>query len=284
MRKATVNAAPPRVSQYGQVSDAAGASRARSGSKVRRLRSGPMAMPNGTRIAAIDTRSTASPRANPNRDREPADSATAPAALSAITSPESSSAVVVTRMRRHPSPISARSSVRIAAAMADTASVAAARAGAAASTHATPTTAKLVLDASYAWTTSATPTAATPEPASTITRRGSFPNRAKSGATIAATPLAYTRSRNVATFGAAMIGMSRYRITIATTDHTDCANALATGGAVVAVRVSQRLKGQSASRPATPTNSRIAAATMDLTPTPRVEWRTGTRLEMLFTP
>ncbi len=81
-----------------------------------------------------------------------------------------------------------------------------------------------------------------------------------------------------------MIGMNRYRITIATTDQTDCAKALATGGAVVAVRVNQTLSGHSASRPVTPTKSRTAAATIDLTPTPGVVWRIGSRFPMLFTP
>src|SRR5260370_2527600 len=130
-----------------------------------------MAIANGTRIAVIDTRRTAAPRPNPKRDRDATASEIAPAALSVITSPDSRSAPVVVGMRRHPSPILARSSVRIAAAMADTANVAAALAAAAANTHMTPATAKLLLDASYAWTTIATPTAPTPEPARTIAPR-----------------------------------------------------------------------------------------------------------------
>ena len=47
-----------------------------------------------------------------------------------------------------------------------------------------------------------------------------------------------TQKRNVCVGAAAMIGMIRYRTTMATTDHTDCTIALAAGGAVGAVRVS----------------------------------------------
>src|SRR5713101_8229628 len=180
---ATASAAPPRASQYGQPSDAAGASRTRSGSKARRLRSGPVATPRKTRIAA---------------------------------------------------------------AMDEIANVAAARAGAAASTHATPNTARVVVEISYECRTRAAPTAATPDPASAITRRGSLPTRARRGAAIAATPHAYTRSRSVAVVVAATIGMSRYRTTMATTDHTDCAIALAAGAAVDAVRVNQGCSGHRA--------------------------------------
>ena len=55
-----------------------------------------------------------------------------------MTIVDTSSAPELARMRRHASPISARSSVRIAFAMVDAASSAAARAGAMAKTAATP--------------------------------------------------------------------------------------------------------------------------------------------------
>ena len=104
-----------------------------------------MAMP--TRTAAIETSRTASPTASAKRVREPAVKGTARAAAKAITIPATRSAVVVARMRRHPSPISARSLVRIAATIEDVVNAAAARAGAAASTHSTPNTASVGADA-----------------------------------------------------------------------------------------------------------------------------------------
>ena len=116
---------------------------------------------------------------------------------------------MLARMRRSPSPISAMSSVRMAAAIADVASTAAARAGATASTHATPTTANVMLGSWYAWITNAAPIPAAPDDASTMTLRGLLPNRPNSGAAMAATTNAMTRSRIVVAFAAAMIGMIR---------------------------------------------------------------------------
>jgi len=60
--------------------------------------------------------------------------------------------------------------------------------------------------------------------------------------------------------------------------------ALAAGGAVGAVRVSHMWSGHSPSRPATPTNRRMAAVVHVFAPTPSVLWRIGTRLLMLCTP
>src|SRR5260370_37958868 len=67
-------------------------------------------------------------------------------------------------------------------------------------------------------------------------------------------------SRRICMFEAAMNGMILSKTTMATTDQTDCAIALAAGGEVRAVLVSQFCSGQRASRPATPTNRRMEAA------------------------
>src|SRR5260370_38392675 len=75
-------------------------------------------------------------------------------------------------------------------------------------------------------------------------------------------------SRRICMFEAAMNGMILSRTTMATTDQTDCAIALAAGGEVRAVLVSQFCSGQRASRPATPTNRRMGAAVAVLRATP----------------
>src|SRR5258707_1101236 len=77
-------------------------------------------------------------------------------------------------------------------------------------------------------------------------------------------------SRRICTFEAAINGMILSRTTTATIDHTDCAIALAAGGDVRAVLVSQLCRGHRARRPATPMNRRMEAAVSDLRPTPRV--------------
>ena len=74
----------------------------------------------------------------PNRERELTPKASAPLAASPMTMADASSAPELARIRRHASPISAISSVRIAFAMVEAASSAAARAGATARTAATP--------------------------------------------------------------------------------------------------------------------------------------------------
>ena len=71
---------------------------------------------------------------------------------------------------------------------------------------------------------------------------------------------------------------------MATTDHTDCTIALAAGGAVVPVRVTHECSGHSARRPPTPISMRIAAAVHVLSPTPAVEWSTGSSPVMLCKP
>src|SRR5207244_10784797 len=95
--------------------------------------------------------------------------------------------VELARIRRHASPISARSSVRIALAIDEMASHAAARAGAIARTHATPATAKVVDWLRKPEMTTAAAIAATPEPARAMTRRGSLPTKPSTSPTNDAT-------------------------------------------------------------------------------------------------
>src|SRR5260370_42301101 len=75
-------------------------------------------------------------------------------------------------------------------------------------------------------------------------------------------------SRRICTFEAAMNGMILSRTTMATTDHMDCAIALAAGGDVRAELESQFCSGHRASRPATPTNRRMEAAGCEMRPKP----------------
>src|SRR5690242_14749377 len=100
-------------------------------------------------------------------------------------------------------------------------------------------------------TAAATPTAA--EPICATDRRGSMPTRPRSAASDAETAHATTSTWRVRGLVAEKIGVSRYRTTIPTTDHTACTIAEAATGAVVAVCVIHELKGQSASLPPTPT-------------------------------
>src|SRR5487761_1121024 len=106
-------------------------------------------------------------------------------------------------------------------------------------------------------------------------RRGSLPTSARSGAAIAAAPHPYRRPLTVCALEATAMGINRYRTTIASTDHTDCATADAAGGAVTAVRVTHECSGHSARRPAAPTNSKIDATTRDRTVHPGLVWRMG---------
>ena len=85
-----------------------------------------------TRSAAMAIRNRASPSVTPNLDLVSTPSASAPTALKPITSAAPSSTTALLRIRLNASPISPMSSVRIAAAIEEAASVAAARAGAAA--------------------------------------------------------------------------------------------------------------------------------------------------------
>ena len=123
--------------------------------------------------------------------------ASAPVTASAMATTDARNAPEVARIRRHASPISARSSVRIAPAMDVIASEAPARAGAIASTAATPAIAKVD---DWTWnpfisTAAATPTA--PEPTSAMARRGSLPSSPRSGPAMAATRLNEMKARVV---------------------------------------------------------------------------------------
>jgi len=188
---------------------------------------------------------------------------------------EASSAIALPRMRRQASPISARSSVRIALAIDEMASQAAARAGVIASTHATPATAKVVDWLRKPEITTAAPIAATPEPARAMTRRGSLPNRPSTGATTAATAQTPRHAWRVCWLEATRIGITRYSSTIASTDQADCAIAEAAGGAVTVVCVIHAVNGHSASRPAIPSDSRTDPTTSDLTVQPGFVCRIG---------
>src|ERR1700682_308613 len=230
--------AQPAVSQYSQGSDPRAASRTRSGSNARRRRSGPVAMARKTRRDQHDTTSTTSAKTIPKRERELTAKAIAPTALSERTRPAMSRATALTRIRLHASPISARSSVLIAPAIAEAASMPAARAGAAASTHATPATAYPAAENAVAGTskprmTIAAPAAVTPQPSSVITRLGSLPKSASSGAATAATEHAYRHACIVWALEATKIGINLYSTTIPITDQTACAMADAAGGATI---------------------------------------------------
>ena len=85
-----------------------------------------------------------------------------------------SSTAALERMRIHASPISRISSVRIALTMLDAASAPAARAGAAAYTHARPATANVNPRYWKPWIVIAVPTAVTPAPARINALRGSI--------------------------------------------------------------------------------------------------------------
>src|SRR6266851_6423979 len=237
MSEPTRSSAPANASQYGHASDGDGASRTRSGSNARRLRSGPSARARKTLAPPIATTSTASPMASPRFERELTPNASAPTVLRPTTSDATSTARALTRMRVHASPISARSSVRIAPAIADTARTPAALAGAIAKTHATPAIANVAPDTWKPWITTAAPMAVAPEPSSATIRRGSLPTSASSGAATAAAPVAYNKPLTVCVLEATTMGMRRYSTTIASTDHTACATADAAGGAVTAVLV-----------------------------------------------
>ncbi len=173
-RDVAASTSDPSTSQYGQASDALGASRTRSGSNARRRRRGPELVARNTRIAASATTKTASPSVMPNRARESTPIASAPAALTprAIATPSSTAALG--RIRLHASPISRMSSVRIALAMLEAASSPAARAGAAAKTHARPATANVNPWYWKPWMVMAAPTAVTPAPARIRALRGSI--------------------------------------------------------------------------------------------------------------
>src|SRR5690348_6871203 len=108
----------------------------------------------------------------------------------------------------------------------------------------------------------------TAAPASAIARRGSLPSSESTPETIAATAQAASSDCIVRGFDATKIGERRYSTMIPTTDHTDCAMAHAAGGAEVAVCVIQLVKGHSASRPATPTNSSTDPTTSERTVQP----------------
>src|SRR5206468_13096352 len=68
------------------------------------------------------------------------------------------------------------------------------------------------------------------------------------------------------------------------TDHTDCTIADAAAGAVTAVCVIHDVKGHSAMRPPTPTNSSTDATTRDLTVHPRMVCSTVTSVSRLCVP
>src|SRR5579859_5523352 len=127
--------------------------------------------------------------------------------------------------------------------------------------QASPATANVNCGYWNPWMVMAAPTADTPDPTSASTRRGSIPMSEVSGAAIAATAHAITRSRIVCAFDAATMGSSRYSTVIASTGHTAWAMAEAAGGAVVAVPVTHECTGHNARRPATPTNRRTEATT-----------------------
>src|SRR5436309_14317438 len=68
------------------------------------------------------------------------------------------------------------------------------------------------------------------------------------------------------------------------TDHTDCTIADAAAGAVTAVCVIHDVKGHSAMRPPTPTNSSTDATTRDLTVHPGLVCSTGTSVSRVCVP
>src|SRR5579864_1860754 len=121
----------------------------------------------------------------------------------------------------------------------------------------------------------AAPAAATADPRSVMTRRGSLPASASSAATAAYHAHAYMANLRVCALEAKKIGITRYSTTTARTDHADCAIADAAGGAVVAVCVSHDCSGHSASLPPTPSMSSTEATTSDRTVQPGLVCRIG---------
>ena len=222
--------------------------------------------------------STPSPSATPSFDREVTPSASATLPDRPRTTIDARSATELARIRRHASPISVRSSVRIADAIEDSARPAATRAGATASTAATPATANVAGWERKPAITTAAPIATAADPAWAMTRRGSLPRKLSSGATTAATPHSARHACRVCGLDARKIGITRYNTTIATTDQAACTITQAAGGAEREVCVIQELKGHSARRPAIPMNKRTDPTTSERTVHPGLVCRIGSRV------
>ena len=282
--EATRKAPAATASQKGHVSDWRGASRTRSGSNARRRRSGPNEAPMNTRKPHTATTNTASPSARANLERELMPSARAAATLSATSTAERSSATELARIRRHASPISLSASVRMAAMIEDSARNPPARAGASARIAATPATAYGLGVVRKPLISTAHATAAAADPVSTRIRRGSLPTSASSDAATAETAAAATQICKSCGLEATKIGIRRNSTTIATTDQVACTIAIAAGGAVTAVWVSQEPSGQSASRPPVPRKRSTDATTSDRTVHPGLVCRMGSSAPRFCTP